>query len=100
MHTTAILTTDWGICDWNEWEASGTFSTAGVDGIVPVSTPLLEIPHADLVYWMGKFVLEVQKDKSEYSPKSLYALLCCFKHFYEQNGVHDVNPLSAGDTKF
>ena len=45
---------------------------------------------------MGKFVLEVRKkDGMEYPPKSLYALVCCFKRFFEQNGVHNINPLST-----
>ena len=53
---------------------------------------------ADLSYQMGKFVLEVRKkDGKEYPAKSLYALVCCFKHFFEQNGVHNINPLSTTD---
>ena len=56
---------------------------------------------ADLAYWLGKFVLEVRKkDGSEYPPKSLYALVCCFKRFYEVNGIHGVNPLNIGDATF
>ena len=55
----------------------------------------------DLNYWMRKLVLEVRKkDGSMYPPKSLYALVCCFKHYYEANGVHDINPLDASDTRF
>ena len=50
------------------------------------------MPHVDLVYWMGKFVLKVhKKDGSEYPPKFLYALVCCFKHFFERG----VNPLTV-----
>ena len=30
----------------------------------------------------------------------LYALVCCFKRYYEQHGVHDVNPLSATNPYF
>ena len=59
------------------------------------------MPAADLGYWMGKFVMEVRKkDGSEYPPKSLYALVCCFKRYYEQHGVHDVNPLSPTNPVF
>ena len=69
--------TEWGIRVWEEWAACRKISTAGIDGVVPVNTPLLP---ADLAYWLGKFVLEVRKkDGSEYPPKSLYALICCFK---------------------
>ena len=76
-------------------------TVAGIHGIVPLTTPLLEIPPADLAYWMGKFVLEVRKkDGSEYPQKSLYALVCCFKRFFEQNGVHNVNPLRVDDSRF
>ena len=54
-----------------------------------------------LAYWMGKFVLEVRKkDGSEYPPKSLYALVCCFKRFLEQIDIHNVNPLNIGDSRF
>ena len=41
------------------WAASRAITTAGVHGIVPLTTPLLDIPHIDLAYWMGKFILEV-----------------------------------------
>ena len=59
------------------------------------------MPSANLAYWMGKFVLEVcKKDGKEYPPKTLYALVCCFKRYYEQNGVFDVNPLSSSDARF
>lgn len=62
-------TTDWGIRAWNEWAASRLTTVAGVHGIVPLTTPLLEMPHVNLAYWMGKFVLEVRKkDSSEYPP--------------------------------
>ena len=47
-------TTDWGIRVWNEWVSSRSTTVAGVDGIVPLTTPLLEIPHVDVAYWMGK----------------------------------------------
>ena len=46
-------------------------------------------------------MLEVRrKDTNEYPPKSLYALVCCFKCFYERNGVLTVNPLNSGDARF
>ena len=94
-------TTDWGICIWNEWSTSRVATVAGVQGIAPLTTPLLEMSHVDLAYWMGKFVLEVRKkDGSEYPPKSLYTLVCCFKRLFEQNGVHNVNPLRVDDFRF
>ena len=86
-------TTDWGIRVWNEWATSRLTTIAGDHGIAPLTTPLLEMSHVNLAYWMGKFVLEVRKkDGSEYPPKSLYALICCFKCLFEQNGAHNVNP--------
>ena len=94
--TTTKASTEWGIRVWNEW-ASIRGSRGSTDR-APVDTPLLEMPLADLSYWMGKFVLEVRKkDRMEYPPKSLYALVCCFKRFFEQNGVHNINPLSTTD---
>ena len=85
-------TTDWGIRVWGEWASSRVASER--DGVVAVTTPLLEMPPADLAYWMGKFVLEVRKNNGqEYPPKSIYALVCCFKRYYEQHGVFDVNPV-------
>ena len=53
-------------------------------------------------YWLGKFVLETRKKKdgSEYPPKSLYGLVCCFKHYFEANERFDVNPLSLNDARF
>ena len=55
----------------------------------------------DLSYWMRKLVLEVRKkDGSMYPPKTLYALVCCFKRYYEANGVHNINPLDPSDAKF
>ena len=53
--------TEWGIRVWDEWAACRKISTAGVDGVVPVNTPLLQMLPADLAYWLGKFVLEVRK---------------------------------------
>ena len=59
------------------------------------------MPPADLAYWMGKFVLEVRKkDGQEYLPKYIYVLVCCFKRYYEQHVVFDVNPLSSSDSRF
>ena len=96
MPTTTKASTEWGIHVWNEW-ASIQGSSGSTDH-APVDTPLLEMPMADLSYWMGKFVLKVRKkDGMEYPPKSLYALMCCFKHFFEQNGAHNINPLSTTD---
>ena len=67
------------------------------DGIAPVTTPLLDMT-ADLNYWMRKLVLEVRKKDGSMHPP--YALVCCFKCYYEANGVHDINPLDASDTRF
>ena len=64
-------------------------------------TPLLQISPADLAYWLGQFVLEVRKkDSTEYPPKSLYALVCCFKGHFEKNGVNGVNRLSVNCLTF
>lgn len=95
--------TDWGIRVWSEWAASRVTADAHREGVVLVTTVLLEMPSADLAYWMGKLVLEVRKkDGKEYLSKYLYALVCCFKCYkylhalvccfkcyYEQK---DVNP--------
>jgi hypothetical protein len=44
--------------------------------------------------------LEVRKKNGgEYPPKTLYALVCCFKRYYEQYNVHDVNPLSPSHAR-
>ena len=50
-------TTDWGIRVWDEWAASRATTIAGVHGIVPLTTPLLDIPHVDLAYigWENLF---------------------------------------------
>ena len=99
--TTTKASSEWGICVWNENEWASIWGSSGSTDRAPVDTPLLEMPVADLSYWMGKFVLEVRrKDGMEYLPKSLYALMCCFKRlffFFEQNGVHNINPLSTTD---
>ena len=86
---------------WSEWAASRVTADAHHKGVVPVTTALLEMPSTDLAYWMGEFVLEVRKkDGKEYLLKSLYALVCCFKCYYEQNGGFDVNPLSSSNARF
>ncbi len=37
----------------------------------------------------GKFWLQVcKKDGCKYPPKVLYAMVCCFKRFCEQNSIH------------
>ncbi len=65
----------------------------------PANVPILEMSLPDLSYWMGKFILEVRKKEGkEYPPKSLYAIVCCFKRFFEQRGVHSINPLSTTGT--
>ena len=85
--------TEWGrgIHLWNKWASFR--ESGGGSGHVPVTTPVLEMPVTDLSYWMGNFVLKVRKkDGKEYPPKSLYAIVCCFKRFvvffFEQNDVH------------
>ena len=93
-------TTAWGIRVWSEW-ASARVSRGEATGCEPVDTPLLQMPVEDLAYWMGKFVAEARKvDGSEYPPKTLYALVCCFKRYYEANGNHSVNPLCTADVRF
>ena len=83
--------TAWGIRVWNDW-ATARASMVETAGHAPVGTPLLQMQVEDLAYWMSKFVLEARKaDGSEYPPKTLYALVCCFKRYYEASGVHDVN---------
>ena len=59
-----------------EWSRETTI--AGVHGILPLTTLLFNIPHDDLADWMGKFVLNVCKDGSEYPPKSLYVCMLLF----------------------
>ena len=52
-------------------------------------------------YWLEKFIQETQKkDGTEYPPKSLYGLTCCFKCCFETNERFDVNPLSHSDACF
>ena len=94
-------TTEWGIRTWNDWAANRRVFTADVSGISYVTTPLLDMTPTDLSYWMRKLVLEVRKkDGSMHPPKTLYALVCCFKRYYEANGVHNINPLDPSDAKF
>ena len=63
--------TNWGIRVWSEWAASRDTADVQREGVVPVTTALLEMLSANLAYWMGKFVLEVcKKDGKEYLPKS------------------------------
>jgi len=94
--------TDWGIRAWNEWAAArGASTSEAVTDHVPVATPLLQMTGDDFAYWLGKFVLEVRKaDGGEYPPKSLYALVCCFKRYFEANGVHDINLINSNDPRF
>ena len=97
--TTTKASTKWGICVLNEW-ASIRGSSSSTDHAA-VNTLLLEMPVADLSCWMGKFVLEVQKKNGkEYQPKSLYTLTCFFKRFFEQNKVHNINPLLTTDNVY
>ena len=77
-------TTAWGVRLWNEWAGTRSKSTADHDKVVPVTTPLVDIPPDSLAYWLAKFIMEVRKkDGSEYPPKSLYSLTCCFKRFFD-----------------
>ena len=51
--------------NWNEC-AQARAPANDQRSTVPASTPLLQMPCADLGYWMGKFVMEVRmKDGSE-----------------------------------
>ena len=76
-------TTDWGIRVWKEWAAERNPQSA--DGRCRLSSFLLLMSVDDFSYWLGKFVVEVRKDGTQYPPKSLYALVCCFKRFFEAN---------------
>ena len=51
----------WGIRIWNEWASNRTTVVAGNAKIAQLTIPLLEMHPVDIVYWMGKFVLEVHK---------------------------------------
>ena len=93
--------TEWGIKIWNEWAAARAGSTENPEDRVGPETSLLQMPVKDFAYWLGKFILEIRKrDGHEYPPKSLYALVCCFKRHFELSGVHDINPLSPGNAVF
>ena len=35
-----------------------------------------------------------KKDGTEYPPKTLYQIVCCFKRHFKANGKHNINPLS------
>ena len=62
-------------------DASRVTADVHCEGVVLVTTALLEMPSADLAHWMDKFVLEVcKKDGKEYPPKTLYAVVCCLLH--------------------
>ena len=77
--------TAWGIRVWSEW-ATARASKGEMAG----RAPLLQMQVEDLAYWMSKFVLEARKtDGSEYPPKTLYAIVCSFKRYYEANGVQN-----------
>ena len=91
---TAVTENTKSTTEWNVF-------TADVSGISYVTTLLLDMTPTDLSYWMRKLVLEVRKKNgSMYPLKSLYALVCCFKRYYEANGVHNINPLDPSDAKF
>ena len=86
---------------WDDWAAARPASSDTDHDHVPVTTPLLDMPVSDLAYWMGKFVLETRKTEGqEYPPKTSYALVCCFKRYYEAKGVRTVNPLDTDDPRF
>ena len=79
----------WGIRVWNDLAAACAAAISETDRLI-VTILLLEMPVEDLAYWIGKFVLKAQKmDGSEYPPKILYSLVCCFNHYYEVSGVHE-----------
>ena len=94
-------TTQWGVRVWRDWaQARITLPTDLVNRVAPCS-PLMDMPPDDLAYWMGKFVLEVRKqDGKEYPPKSLYALVCCIKRHFEENGIYNINPLCSTNDRF
>ena len=94
--------TNWGISVWNEWSRARAVKEAeGSGDIQNLSTPLLEMKEADLAHWLTKFILEVRKTSGEeYPPKSLYALVRCFKRHFEQNRRYDVNPLDTTNVFF
>ncbi len=88
--------TEWGVKLWADWSRARAVE---VDRVNP-TTPLLQMPVPDFAYWLGKFVLEIRKQTgTEYPPKTLYAIVCCFKRYFERNEVYDVNPLSPLDPR-
>lgn len=91
--------TEWGIRVWND--GGNARSSEIVDGRCSVCTPLLTMPVDDFAYRLGKFILKTRKkDSTEYPPKTLYALVCCFKRFFEVSKKLDVNPLTPSDASF
>ena len=79
----------WGIRVWTDWASARSndcscpsSSTDFSSDRALVTNNILEMAVRDIAYWMGKFVLEVRKkDGSEYPPKTLYGLVCCFNKY-------------------
>ena len=93
--------TSWGVGIFSEWASKRIVKAASIPGIRSLETPLLEMEREEIAYWMGKFVLEIRKQNgSEYPPKTLYQIVCCFKRHFEANGIHNVNILSSQEPIF
>ncbi len=85
--------TEWGVKLWADWSRAAV----EVDRVNP-TTPLLQMPVPDFAYLLGKFVLEIRKQTgTEYTPKTLYAIVW---RYFERNEVYDVNPLGPLDPRF
>ena len=88
-------TTDWGIHVWKKWAAERNPQSA--DGRCPLTSSLLLMSVNDFSYGLAKF----RKDGTQYPPKNIYMLVCCFKRFLKTNNWFDVmNPLSAHNGHF
>ena len=90
-----IAATAWGMNIYSEWAAARIIKNSTMPNVCDLTTPLLDMKPGEIAYWMGKFILEIRKkDGTEYPPKTLYQIVCCFKRHFEANGKHNINPLS------
>ncbi|XP_066285874.1 transcriptional regulator QRICH1-like [Branchiostoma lanceolatum] len=102
--------TKYGTTVWNDWALNRNQRLSNFNTVLgEVSEPFIIVPtelkhasHAEMDFWLTKFIFEIRKiDGEPYPPATLYSLVSgLMRHFREDLNRHDMNFLDRKDIRF
>ena len=102
----------WAVGSFAEWQrlrevqvpvldCGALFKDYNLHKVTALSADIAGMDFLSLNYWLSKFVVEVAKKSGERYPlKTVYGIICAFKHYLEEkNGFEALNPPDASDKR-